>query len=152
MVTFTRPAANLQQRACVCTSPPPFIRNTPNKGCQSRPGAATSQGEPVSPEGTLEGNKDYLPPSSHSHHPAPRKLRLRKMQDSGPDSGGAYQRKDYREPRPYHLPKEKCYIPGDIWFSVIYSNLLFPLPALCCKTPTDPNSSLGLLKAIFSVT
>ena len=32
---------------------------------QSSAIAATSNGELVSPEGTQEGNKEYLPPSSH---------------------------------------------------------------------------------------
>lgn len=70
-------------------------------------GVATAQGEPVSPEGTLEGNKDYLPPSSHSHHPAPRKLRLQKMQDSGPDSGRCLSEKGLQRAQTLASPQRK---------------------------------------------
>ena len=45
--------------------------------------AATPKGEPVSPEGTQEGNKE-----------------------DWPQSRGAYQRSDSSKPRPLHLPKE----------------------------------------------
>ena len=48
--------------------------------------AATPKGEPVSPEGTREGKKEYLPSSSHHTTATPEGTRAVKTQDTGPGS------------------------------------------------------------------
>ena len=62
---------------------------------------------------------------------------MRKHRILAPDSWGADQRNDSREPRLLHLPihrKELNSLTWGIWFSLINSNLLmFQLPGVCCK-------------------
>ena len=76
------------------------------------------------------------------HNPTPplcplRGLGMRKLRILAPVSWGAYQRDDFSEPRPLHLPihrKALNSLTWDIWFSLINNNLLmFRLPGLCCK-------------------
>ena len=105
----------------------------------------------VSPSGTQEGNKEYPPSNSQVLQPSTsrprwcslRKLKTRKHRILAPDSQGAYQRNNFNEPRPLHLPIHREVLNSltwDIWFSVINSNFLFQLPALCCKTTVYPSS------------
>ena len=59
-----------------------------NKGCHSHQQLQPSSGELVSPEGTQEGNKEYLPSSSHqtavTPHGEPEETQDVKTQDTGP--------------------------------------------------------------------
>ena len=63
-----------------------------------------------------------------------------------PDSWGAYQRNDFKEPRLLHLPihrKALNSLTADVWFSLINSTLLmFPIPGPCCKNSGISGSSL----------
>ena len=116
--------------------------------------AATSYGELVSPEGTQDGNKEYLlSDCSHSWWWALWKLGLWKHRILATDSWGAYQRDDFSEPRLLHLHihrKVLNFLTWDIKFSFINSNLLFLLPALCCKISIYPSYPPRLLRAVFS--
>ena len=117
--------------------------------------AATSKCKPVSPEGTQEGNKEYLPSRSHYRYSlwwALRKVKRWKHRILAPDSWGAYQRSDSSEPRPLHLPIQRKALSSstwDIWFSIINSSLLFLLPFLHCKSPIYPSSTLYSFKEVF---
>ena len=57
---------------------------------QSYANAATSKSEQVSPEGTQEGNKEYLPSNSRqtaaTSNSKPQETQAVKTQDTGPDS------------------------------------------------------------------
>ena len=72
---------------------------------QSSVSAATSKCEHVSPEGSQEGNKEYLPSSSHHTEATPNTFPEETL---APDN---CQKNDFRDPRPLHLPREKCLIP-----------------------------------------
>ena len=94
----------------------------------------------VSPEGTQDGNR--MPAIKPSATAAPQRctlqgLRMRKHRTVAPDSWGADQRNDFNEPRLLHLPirrKALNSLTGDVWFSLINSNLLmFWLPGVCWK-------------------
>ena len=89
-------------------------------------------------ESRKERTATILQPSncSHSLWWAPRKLRIWK-QLLAPDSWGAYQRNDFSASRFLHFLKHRKALNSltcVMWFSLIYKkNLLFRLPALCCK-------------------
>ena len=72
---------------------------------------AASKGEPVCPEGTQEGNKEYLLSSSHRLQSVlsgiSEETQAEKTQDT-PDSWDEYQSNYSSEPRALHLPMEKC--------------------------------------------
>ena len=91
---------------------------------------------------------------SHSLWWALRKLRTWKYRILAPGSWGADQRNDFSEPRLLHLPirrKVPNSLTWDIWFSLIYKNLLmFRLLALCCKAPMHHGFPLHLLRTFLS--
>ena len=104
------------------------------------------------------GRKEYLPSSSHQTATtslwwALRKFRMWKHGIVAPDSWGAYQRNDFSEPRLLHLPihrKVPNSLTWDIWFSLIYQNLLmFRLLALCCKAPVHHGFPPHLLRTFL---
>ena len=100
---------------------------------QSLAVTATSKGGPVSPEGTQEGNK-YLPSSSSQIAATP------DLRTLAPESWDTVEGMISVSPdlASSHTEKNAKFLNWDIWFSVIKNNLLFLLPALCCKTPMYP--------------
>ena len=110
-----------------------------------------AHGCPVNPRGTQERNKEYLLLSSHHTAATPNRDPWRNSGYKTTGSWGVYQRHDFSEPRPLHLPinkKAQNSLTWDIWF--FGSNVLFLLPALCCKISLNPDSPPHLLGAVFS--
>ena len=77
--------------------------------------AATSKGEPVSPQGTQEGNREHCHLAAIRLQPllkvSPEETQDGKTQEAGPWRAEvhAHQRKDFNEPRPCIFPyMEKC--------------------------------------------
>ena len=66
-----------------------------------------------------------------------RGFRMERSRTLALESWGAYQRKDFSEPRLLHLPIHRKVLNSltwDVWFSLINSNLLmFWLLGFCCK-------------------
>ena len=79
----------------------------------------------------------YPPSSSQLLQPALRRPGMRKHMIQTPDGWGAYQRNDFSDPRPLHLPihrKALNSLTWHNWFSLINSNhLMFQLLGLCYK-------------------
>ena len=91
----------------------------------------------VSPEGTQEGmNTCHLAAIGLQPLPmvSPEKTQDVKIQDTGPDSWGIYQRNDFSEPRLLYLPIQRKAL--NLGYLVFFNNnlLMFRLPTLCCKT------------------
>ena len=88
---------------------------------------AALQCKPVSPVGTQEG-EEHLPSSSHQTAAIPHRGSSGcENRILATNNWGAYPRNDFSAPRPLHLPIHRKVLGSltwDIWFSLIYGNLL----------------------------
>ena len=83
-------------------------------------------------------------------------MRMRKHKRLAPDTWGAYQIKDFNEPKLLYLPiyrKALNSLTWDIWFSLIYSNLMtlhyLPSVAKLLYSLAAPLASLEQLSQVF---
>ena len=84
---------------------------------------------------------------SHSLQWAQKKPRLWKHRILASVSWSTYQRNDFSEPRILNLPILREVLHSlRFLVSLLSNNLLFPLPALYCKTPIYPSSPLAFSK------
>ena len=148
VATFMRPAANIC-RMCVWLHAAPlhlYHRYTKQKMSQSSAPAATSKGEPWSPEGTREGNKEYCRLAAITLRPLLtvrlRELRLWKHRTLVRESWRPYHRSGFREPRPLHLPADMHQTPlsSFLFLAVIFCSYL-PSVAKLLQVLTFPITS-----------
>ena len=111
-----------------------------------------SRAQLVSPEGTLEGIQEDLPFGSHQTTTT---LHSESWGNSGYEDTGyspvelRHISKEWLEWAQTHIfphIEKRCIALAAILFYFIKSNLLFPLPALCCRTPVYSRSPLASSK------